>query len=153
MLKMNKILACALTPFLLGCDPDIERKRNEYNQVSSQVEATRQSLSQEQQRLNEVLHNEAVSRENARLLGRDPAELLKQYTVTFRVAQSSLSLSLTEHLKNDMNATEFTVPVSKDYYDAVNVGDHIRDDFRMGSFVLRGKVGSMTVRVKSKETH
>jgi hypothetical protein len=42
-------------------------------------------------------------------------------------------------------------PVSKEYYDAVKVGSEIVDEFRAGSFIMKGSIGSWNVTVVNKE--
>ena len=50
-----------------------------------------------------------------------------------------------------MNAIEIQIPVDKEYYDSVEVGQNIADEFRMGSFVFRGTFGNFKVSVIKKE--
>lgn len=45
------------------------------------------------------------------------------------------------------------VPVDKEYYDSVEVGDKIDDSFRMGSLIMKGSFGSWKVTVDDKEIH
>ena len=50
-----------------------------------------------------------------------------------------------------MNAIEFEIPVDKDFYNSINVGDEIVDNFRAGSFIINGSFGSWNMKVKGKE--
>ena len=50
-----------------------------------------------------------------------------------------------------MNAIEIEIPVDKEYYDNVDVGDTINNDFRVGSMVMKGSFGSWDVTVKGKD--
>lgn len=73
------------------------------------------------------------------------------YVVTFRIKQSHFTLDIGEHLKDSMNEITFEVPVAKEYYDSVSVGNVINDDFRMGSFIMHGSFGNWKVTVDKKE--
>ena len=43
------------------------------------------------------------------------------------------------------------ISVDKDYYDSVNIGDTITDDFRMGSLIMKGSFGNWDITVENKE--
>lgn len=73
------------------------------------------------------------------------------YVVTFRIKQSHFTLDIGEHLKDSMNEITFEVPVAKEYYESVSVGDVINDEFRMGSFIMHGSFGNWKVTVDKKE--
>lgn len=74
-----------------------------------------------------------------------------KYVLTLKVKQTHFSLKISEHLKDSMNAIEIQIPVDKEYYDSVEVGQNIADEFRMGSFVFRGTFGNFKVSVIKKE--
>lgn len=78
--------------------------------------------------------------------GNDPKYILK-----IHLQQSHMSLSISDHIKDSMNAIDFEMPVDKDFYHQVKAGDKIVDKFRSGSFVLYGKLGSWDMSIKSKE--
>lgn len=73
------------------------------------------------------------------------------YVVTFRIKQSHFTLDIGEHLKDSLNEITFEVPVAKEYYESVSVGDVINDEFRMGSFIMHGSFGNWKVTVDKKE--
>ena len=73
------------------------------------------------------------------------------YVVTFKCSQSHLTLDLSTHLKDAMNKLEFEIPVDKDFYDRVRVGDKITDSFRMGSLIMKGSFGKWNVKVVGKK--
>ena len=50
-----------------------------------------------------------------------------------------------------MNAIEFEMPVSKEFYASVNENTEIIDEFRFGSFVLNGSYGDWEMTVEGKE--
>ena len=74
-----------------------------------------------------------------------------KYVLTINIKQSHFTLDLSEHLKDSMNDISIQIPVDKEYYDSVKVGDIIDDSFRMGSFVFKGSWGNWRVTVKNKE--
>ena len=74
-----------------------------------------------------------------------------KYVITFNIKQSHFTLDLSEHMKDEMNDISIQIPVDKEYYDSVEVGDTIADDFRMGSLVMKGSFGSWDITVEDKE--
>lgn len=74
-----------------------------------------------------------------------------KYVITFNIKQSHFTLDLSEHMKDAMNDISIQIPVDKEYYDSVEVGDTIADDFRMGSLVMKGSFGSWDITVEDKE--
>ena len=74
-----------------------------------------------------------------------------KYVVTFNIKQSHFTLDLSEHMKDEMNDISIQIPVDKEYYDSVEVGDTIADDFRMGSLVMKGSFGNWDITVEDKE--
>ena len=74
-----------------------------------------------------------------------------KYIVTFNIKQSHFTLDLSEHMKDEMNDISIQIPVDKDYYDSVNIGDTITDDFRMGSLIMKGSFGNWDITVENKE--
>lgn len=74
-----------------------------------------------------------------------------KYVLTLEIKQSHFTLDISEHLKDSMNAIEIQIPVDKEYYDSVEVGQNIADEFRMGSLVFKGTFGDFKVSVIKKE--
>ena len=74
-----------------------------------------------------------------------------KYIVTFNIKQNHFTLDLSEHMKDEMNDISIQIPVDKDYYDSVNIGDTITDDFRMGSLIMKGSFGNWDITVENKE--
>lgn len=72
------------------------------------------------------------------------------YIVEFEIKQSHFSLDISEHLKDSINKLTFEVPVDKDYYNKVYIGQEINDSFRMGSFVMKGSIGKWKIIVRNK---
>ena len=76
---------------------------------------------------------------------------LAKYVITFNIKQTHFTLDIGEHLKDTMNDISIEIPVDKEYYDSVEVGDVIDDSFRMGSFIWKGSFGNWKVAVESKD--
>ncbi|MDI9859740.1 hypothetical protein [Flectobacillus roseus] len=73
-----------------------------------------------------------------------------KYILKLRLKQSHLSLSIKKHIKDAMNAVDFEIPVDKEFYDSVEEGQEIIDNFRFGSMVLYGSFGDWEMKVKKK---
>lgn len=74
-----------------------------------------------------------------------------KYVVTFNIKQQHYSLDVTDYLKDSMNDVSIMIPVDKEYYDSIEVGDTIDDSFRMGSLIFKGSFGSWKITVENKE--
>ena len=109
------------------------------NEDIAKIESEIAQLEAERDRLNEEILNTKI--DNG----------LAKYVITFNIKQSHFSLDLGEHLKDAMNDISIEIPVDKEYYDSVEVGDVIDDSFRMGSFIWKGSFGNWKVIVESKD--
>lgn len=74
----------------------------------------------------------------------------KRYIMTLKLKQSHFSLNLKDHIKDSVNAIELDVAVDKEYYDSYEKGDEILSEFRAGSFITSGKLGSWKITVENK---
>lgn len=73
-----------------------------------------------------------------------------KYIVTFNIKQSHFTLDISQHLKDEFNDISIQIPVDKEFYDSVEVGDTIADNFRMGSLIFKGSFGNWNVTVEGK---
>ena len=78
-------------------------------------------------------------------------ERTPKYVLKLRLKQSHFSLDIGKHIKDAANAIEFEMPVDRDFYNSVDVGTNIVDEFRAGSFLLSGSFGDWEMTVKGKE--
>lgn len=78
---------------------------------------------------------------------------IAKYVVTFNIKQTHYTLDISQHLKDAVNDITIQIPVDKEYYDAVEIGDTIADDFRMGSLIFKGSWGSWDITVKDKSIY
>lgn len=109
------------------------------NEDVAKLEFEIAQLEAERDRLNEEILNTKI--DNG----------LAKYVITFNIKQTHFTLDLGEHLKDTMNDISIEIPVDKEYYDNVEVGDVIDDSFRMGSFIWKGSFGNWKVTVESKD--
>lgn len=77
--------------------------------------------------------------------GREP-----RYIVKFKIKQGTFTLDPFEHIKNGMNAIEVEIPVAKEYYDKLKVGQDLTDSFKWGSLVMDGDFSNLHMRVVNK---
>ncbi|MDL1980666.1 MAG: hypothetical protein LWX02_04180 [Deltaproteobacteria bacterium] len=74
----------------------------------------------------------------------------ERYILKFKLKQVRLSLNPLSHVRDKINTIEFELPVDKEFYDSIYVGDLIIDRFRAGSFILRGSFSNWRMSVINK---
>jgi hypothetical protein len=74
----------------------------------------------------------------------------ERYILKFELKQVRLSLNPLSHVRDKINTIEFELPVDKEFYDSIDVGDLIIDRFRAGSFILRGSFSNWRMSVINK---
>ena len=77
--------------------------------------------------------------------GREP-----RYIVKFEIKQGTFTIDLGEHIKNNMNAIEVEIPVNKEFYNRLSIGQDLTDSFKWGSLVFDGDFSNLHMRVKAK---
>ena len=71
--------------------------------------------------------------------------------VEIEIKQSSFTLDLTEHWRNNANAARMSMPVLQSDYTNMREGQELQSNFRSGSFWLNGgKISSRDVTVRRK---
>ena len=138
MIKKNLLLismGIVIAMGTMGCGANEETLSNRSKELQAEI--------QELEIQKENLENQIVDIKEEKGIAK--------YVVTFEIKQSHFSLDITKHIKDAMNAIEIEIPVDKEYYDNVDVGDTINDDFRVGSLVMKGSFGSWDVTVKGKD--
>jgi hypothetical protein len=150
---MKKLLILVLvlsSSLFVSCDEredlkkeiaQLQYKRDNLINTNSELQTIKNARDKEI----EVLSNE-VMKLHIYKQGRTPKYILK-----LKLKQSHLSLSITKHIKDNMNAIEFEMPVDKEFYDSVTVGSEIVDSFRVGSLLLSGSLGDWEMTVEDKE--
>ena len=127
------IVIIAIT--LSGCS----KTETVMNEDVAKLESEIAQLEAERDRLNEEILDTKIDNN------------LAKYVITFNVKQTHFTLDIGEHLKDAMNDISIEIPVDKEYYDSVEVGDTIDDSFRVGSFIWKGSFGNWKVTVESKD--
>lgn len=150
---------------LASLQADIEKYQASKSDLENQINVIKNSIAYEQSNYNNLPQikkqelDRAVTDLSAKKqlllsdvtgLEKQKSDLSKRYIVRLKLKQSRVSLSLTEHAKDAMNAVEFDMPVDKQFYDSVNVGSELVDKFRSGSFIMNGSFSSWKVTVVGK---
>lgn len=71
--------------------------------------------------------------------------------VTFKIKQSTFTLSISEHLKNEANKQFLQIPVDCDFYNTLSIGQELHSEFKMGSFFFNGDLSKLKVTVENKQ--
>lgn len=147
LLILVLVLSCIL---FVSCDEredlkkeiaQLQYKRDNLINTNSELQTIKNARDKEIEELsNEVMKLHIYKQ------GRTPKYILK-----LKLKKSHLSLSITKHIKDNMNAIEFEMPVDKEFYDSVTVGSEIVDSFRVGSLLLSGSLGDWEMTVEDKE--
>lgn len=134
MKKHVVVLIAMIAIILSGCSKTETVSNEEITKLESEIA----QLEAERDRLNEEILNTKIDNGFAK------------YVITFNIKQTHFTLDIGEHLKDAMNDISIEIPVDKEYYDSVEVGDTIDDSFRVGSFIWKGSFGNWKVTVESK---
>ena len=134
MKKHVVVLIAMIAIILSGCSKTETVSNEEITKLESEIA----QLEAERDLLNEEILNTKI--DNG----------LAKYVITFNIKQTHFTLDIGEHLKDAMNDISIEIPVDKEYYDSVEVGDTIDDSFRVGSFIWKGSFGNWKVTVESK---
>jgi hypothetical protein len=77
--------------------------------------------------------------------------LPKRCVITLELRESHVTLDIWQHVEDAANAITMEIPVDREFYDSVKVGDMLKNELKSGSLVLSGTFGSWEVRIKKKE--
>ena len=116
------------------------------------LKAERENLETEISKLEEDIRTLQSEKNSIEKLIQDLREEndIPNYIVTFEIGQQHVTLDIGDLLKDEINKTELEVMVSKEYYDAVEIGTVVNDDFRVGSLALKGSFGTWNIKVINK---
>ena len=129
--------ACDITTDITVLEKQRTELQLEVNQIDTQLSNKEKEISDKDSKLKEM---------NIYLDGDEPLHVL-----SIELSQSHFSLDISEHIKDAMNSIEFDMPVDKNFYNEIKIGDEILDDFRMGSFIMNGSFGDWEMKVKNKK--
>ena len=132
---------------LTGCSNELSEDDKAYINRIKELKAEQSSLIRDVQLKNEELNNinKQIQEKNIVLNGK------AKYIMKINIAQSHFTLDIGTHLKDSMNDIDIYIEVSEDFYNKYNVGDIISDEFRAGSFIFKGSIGSWKIKVAEKQ--
>jgi len=158
--SMKKLILLFAILLLVSCENEsdvktdlenlkIERTKLEAinNVERDHIKATKREL----EALKNVVRATSIAYHEVRIekgmadIGKEP-----MYVLTLKMKQSRTSLSIGKHIKDNMNAITFDLPVSKEFYKNVKVGTPLVDDFRSGSFIMNGSFSNWKITVIEK---
>lgn len=136
--KLISILLICLI-FLTSCgNGNLKAERENLETEISELEEDIRTLQNEKNSIEKLIQN--LREEND----------IPNYIVTFKIGQQHVTLDLGDLLKDEINKTELEVLVSKEYYDSVDIGTVVNNDFRVGSLALKGSFGTWNIEVIDK---
>lgn len=135
------IVALCICISLVGCASEEEMLNKDIVKLENRVSELKSEISNLETKRNALLNEVAdIKIENG----------TAKYIITFNIKQSHFTLDIGQHLKDEMNDISIQIPVDKEYYDNVKVGDTIADNFRIGSFIFKGSFGNWDITVEDK---
>lgn len=136
---MKKVIALLVLILLLtGCTTDkqiVESQEYEINKLDNEIA----ELEERKEELTNIVQEIKTDKD------------IEKYVVTLNISQSHFTLDVGKHIKNAMNDIEIQLPVDKEFYDSVEVGDLLDNSFRVGSLLMEGSFGKWKVKVIEKE--
>lgn len=134
MKRFTLIMVLLISIMLLaGCgNADLELERS---QLQSEIETLQADIDTLQKNRDELIQKDEII-----------------YVIELEIAQSHFTLDLDEHLKDSMNKISIPIQVSEEYYYSIEVGDTLSNEFRAGSFLFKGSIGSWEIKVIDKQT-
>lgn len=128
-------------------DEEYQQKKEEYKRLSEQCQqlvvrnnGLNSSISELELQISDLRFEKNLIEK-----GKSP-----KYIVKFEIKQGTFTLDPFEHIKNSMNAIEVEIPVDRDYYNALKIGQDLTDAFKWGSLVMDGDFSNLHMRVASK---
>ena len=73
-----------------------------------------------------------------------------KYIVKFKIKQGTFTLDIFEHIKNNVNSIEIELPVNRDFYNRLSIGQDLTDSFKWGSLIFDGDFSTLHMRVIGK---
>jgi uncharacterized protein YcfL len=139
MKKVIVFILIALT--LTGCSQSEANKALivEQEKQLADLKSNIKDLKQQKSDLEKIVIQEKVDKGTAK------------YVVTINIKQSHFALDIKNKIKDEMNDIDIEIPVDKEYYDSVDVGTVINDEFRLGSLIMSNSIGNWNITVTNKE--
>lgn len=73
------------------------------------------------------------------------------YVVTIGISQSHMFWEIDDVIKDSLNELKLDIPVSEEFYNAVEIGTVLDESFRMGSFIMNGSIGNWDIKIVDKK--
>lgn len=73
------------------------------------------------------------------------------YILRLKIKQTTFTLDIWEHAKNEMNAIEMSIPVEKSFWENQRSGNKLSDQWKPGSLLFNGDFSKLVVSVVGKE--
>lgn len=143
------LLALMCTMALMSCENE-ESIKSDIDILKEQRSSIRSDISRAMSTQANLKSDIESKRERLKILGIYERGNKPHYILKLRLKQSHISLDLGKHLKDEMNAIEFEIPVDEEFYNSVSVGTNIVDNFRFGSLIMDSSFGSWKMRVINK---
>lgn len=132
---ISLILVIAIMIGITGCVETEESLSEDIKQLKSEISDLKKQK--------ETLEKEVVETKVEKGVAK--------YVVTINIKQDHVFWDFENNIKDEMNDISIQVPVDKEYYDSLEIGDVIDDSFRIGSLVMKGSFGKWEVTVEDKE--
>lgn len=141
-----------LAVLLVSCSPShIENDIKELKQERAALRREKQALvdfNDNMRSSKSKLEKEVAllrAEKGAHVNGREP-----KYIITLEIKQSTFTLDIGEHIKNDINKVKMDIPVSRDFFDSVYTGTEINKSFKYGSLLFNGDFSELKVKIIGK---
>ena len=147
---MKKLLLIVCVTFMTSAcfnQSDYVQLQKNYSELHTKKQTLEREVKHELNNLSNIRQQvrELERQQNAMIQGKRPL-----YIVKFKIKQSTFTLNPMEHIKNQVNAIEFELPVEKSFYDNVNIGTDITGAFKYGSLIFNGDFSTLHTKVTGK---
>lgn len=129
---------------------NIEALKQERSNLTSEVATLRENRDGAASELSSVSTQVQNLRQECSVLEHIKAGKPVRYILSLQLRQRHFTLSIKQHIADEMNKVYFEIPVDKDFYDRLGVGNSLVNEFRIGSMFLKGSFGSWDVTVVNK---
>lgn len=135
-MHMKKVIICVTLGIVLsitGCAS--QSQSDTLNNLKEEINI----LQQEKERLANEIVTEKVEKGIA------------TYVVTIGISQSHMFWEIDDVIKDSLNELKLDIPVSEEFYNAVEIGTVLDESFRMGSFIMNGSIGNWDIKIVDKK--
>jgi len=145
------ILIIFMSGLLSGCKPSEEELNSRYGKLTKQVASLESNHSSLKTQITSLSNEHSNLLKDKAVLEHIKSGRSVRYYVQVKLKQERFSLDIGKHLKDKMNAVDFWLPVSRDYFQSYSIGDKLLDKDREGSFWMEGSHSSWVIKVIDKK--